>query len=92
MRAQRPLDMDAGAFGGARHFGGDRRYFAAVKPEVAQRVVIEVAQQVADGLHLPMLLMACVLAARQCTGGTDRSGEERLQRKAAITVRGQRGR
>jgi hypothetical protein len=87
MRAQCALDVHAGAFGGPRHFRGDRRYFAAVKPEVPQRVVIEVAQQVADGLHLPTLSMACGRAARDRGDGMHRRDDERFQRKAATATR-----
>lgn len=79
MRAQRALDVRAGTLGGTRHFRGDRRNFAAVETEVAQCVVIEVAKQIADGLHLPALFMACICPARDRAGGADRGDDERFR-------------
>jgi len=67
-------NTNARDLGIARRFGGNRRYFAAVDPEIAQDVVIETTKRGTDGARMTNPLISRTSLSCRCAERPDRRG------------------
>jgi hypothetical protein len=81
---RRQASTHAGALCFSRNFRRDRPYFAAVKAETAQRVVIKLAKCVVDSHRLSALPVVRERSACECAGYLDHRDDDPAEGERAM--------